>query len=345
MTTNGNDTILTVVDRFSKEAHFIPCDSTLTAENLASLFLKEIYRLHGLPAEIISDRDKLFTSKFWTAFTEMLGMKPKMSTAFHPQTDGQTERTNAIIEQYLRMNVGYLQEDWEEYLGLAEVAYNNATQTSTGFSPWFATKAFHPRTPTTVEISPTTSLPIGAQNFVDKMTKIQKEMTENMEEAKRRQKKYADQERRETEEYREGQKVWLKAVNIKTQRPSKKLDDKYLGPYQIERVLGKNVVKLALPETMKIHPVFHVSLIKPEKESKISGRQQEPSKPVIVEGEEEWEVEKILDAKKVRGQLRYLVSWKGFGKQDRTWEPIENLENAKETVEEFYKKYLKKPRN
>jgi transposase InsO family protein len=110
-TAKGNDTILTVIDRFSKEAHFIPCKSTLTAEGLADLFLNNIYRYHALPTTIISDRDKLFTSKFWTSFTTLLGIVPQMSTAFHPQSDGQSKRMNSIVEQYLRINVDYLQND------------------------------------------------------------------------------------------------------------------------------------------------------------------------------------------------------------------------------------------
>jgi hypothetical protein len=101
ITVNGNDTILTVVDRFTKEGHFIPCRKDLTADKLADLFLTHIVRIHGLPSSIVSDRDKLFTSKFWKAFTTALGITPKLSTSFHPQTDGQTERLNSILEQYL----------------------------------------------------------------------------------------------------------------------------------------------------------------------------------------------------------------------------------------------------
>jgi transposase InsO family protein len=346
-TENGNDSILTVIDRFSKEAHFIPCRKDITAEQLARLFLDQIYRLHGLPNSIISDRDKLFTSRFWTAFTELLEIKPKLSTAFHPESDGQTERTNATVEQYLRMNVDSLQDNWERYLSLAEVAYNNAVQSSTGMSPWYATKGYHPRTPASIDFSRSSSLPIEAERILTRFEQIHEELVNNLQEAQEAQKEYADQRRKgPTEDYQEGNKVWLNSKNIKTRRPCKKLDHKFFGPFEIEKILGPNVFRLKLPKNMKIHPVFHVSLLKPYKLSKIQGREQLPPPPVEVEGEEEYEVEEIVRVKRFPdGKLRYEVKWLGYDEDgDNTWEPIENLKNSEKTLQRFYEKYPQKPR-
>jgi hypothetical protein len=241
------------VDRFSKEAHFVPCRRDLTAKQLAEIFLSNVYRLHGLPSTIISDRDKLFTSNFWNDLTQLLGVKPKLSTAFHPETDGQAERTNGIIEQYLRMNVNYLQDDWEELLPMGEVAYNNSTQRSTGFSPWFVTKGFHPRTPASFKLSEGVKS-VELEERAKKWEEIRKQTEENLKTAQEDQKETADRKRRDVkqEDYEEGKMVWLNSKNIKTTRPSKKLDNKNLGPFRIIERKGPNVVKLELPETMKI---------------------------------------------------------------------------------------------
>lgn len=333
----GNDRILTIVDRFSKEAHFIPCSSNLTAETLANLFLANVYRIHGLPSEIISDRDTLFTSKFWKAFTELLGMKPRMSTAFHPQTEGQSERVNAIIKQYLRMNCDYLQTDWEEHLSLAEVAYNNSLHSSTGSSPWFATKGFHPRVVSSFEPSPKTSIPIKAQDFADKINKLHQELIENIKKPQQTQRDYYDEKKQEGPSYKKGQKVWLSSKNLKTLRPSKKLSERFLGPFPIAKVLSRQAIRLTLPPSMKCHPVFHTSLIRPITESSIPNRHQPPPPPIIVEDENKYEVEKILDSRRYRRKLQYLIRWKGYESDEDSWEPVENLKKVKRSIEEFHR--------
>jgi transposase InsO family protein len=338
-TSNGNDTILTVVDRFTKEGHFIPCRKDLTAEELADIFLNHIVRIHGLPSNIISDRDKLFTSKFWKSFTSILGIVPKLSTSFHPQTDGQTERLNSIIEQYLRMNVDYLQKDWEEMLALGEMAYNNAVQSSTKFSPWFLNKGFHPRMPNSLELDKEDT-PIRAEERLKRLKEVWEEARTNLERAQEEQKKFADRKRRDVEEeaFTEGRRVWLNSRNIQTTRESKKLDHKFFGPFTIKRKVNDTTYELDLPESMRIHPVFHVSLLRPVMENEIEGRTQGEPPAVIVEGEEEFEVEKIVRAKREKGVLKWEVKWKGYGEEDNTWEPWENLKNSKESLDYFYRK-------
>ena len=131
------DTIFVIVDRFSKMAHFIPTTTTADAPTLAQLFIDNIVRLHGFPRSIISDRDTRFLSNFWTELFSLTHTTLRFSTANHPQTDGQTERTNRTLEQYLRLFARYKPAQWSTYLTFAEITYNNATHSSTGFSPYY----------------------------------------------------------------------------------------------------------------------------------------------------------------------------------------------------------------
>jgi transposase InsO family protein len=141
---NSCDAIWVVVDHVTKERHLVPCRTDVDAKELANLFIAHIFRLHGLPLTIISDRGPQFTALFWKNLCRRLGIQPRLSTAFHPQTDGQTERMNAVMEQYLQAHVHYLQDDWAEWLPLAEFAANNQASETTGSSPLFANKGLDP---------------------------------------------------------------------------------------------------------------------------------------------------------------------------------------------------------
>ena len=343
-TTNGNTCILVVVDRLTKEAHFIPCENEITAPHLASLFLQHIYRIHGLPTDIVSDRGSLFTSKFWKSFVKLLDIQPNFSTAFHPQSDGQTEIVNATLEQYLRIYCNYQQDDWEFHLPLAEVAYNNSIHSSTKVTPWFANRGFHPRVPSSW-IAPGTgsSTSLAAQEWMNQINQIQSLLKENLAEAQKSQKRYYDEHHRLPPNYQVGDMVFLSSRNITVARPSRKLSAKRLGPYPVEKIIGPNAVKLSLPHSMKIHPVFHVSLLEPKKNSSIPNRTNPPPPPEVVEGVEEYEVEEILDSRIYRGALQYLVSWKGYDPSENSWEPSSNLENSQDLVIAFHLAYPERP--
>ena len=142
-TAEGYSSCWVIVDRFTKMAHFIPLKGKPDAHNLATIFAHEIWRLHGLPSDIVSDRDSRFTSKFWQSLLELLGIKSKMSTAFHPQTDGQTERMNQVLEAYVWAFCHYDQSDCADILPFAEYAYNNSAHSATSFSPFYANYGFH----------------------------------------------------------------------------------------------------------------------------------------------------------------------------------------------------------
>jgi len=199
-------------------SHFIPCSKSLDARQFANLFVKEIVRLHGLPHNIITARGKLFTSDLWKEATGKLGIERRLSTAFHPHTDGETERTNAILEQYLRAYINYQQDDWYGYLPLAEFAYTNGYQESIKNTPFFANYGINP------EYEMIGHLIQGKHTKPEEMSLLPESLRDEMVAAQLRQKEYYDLHRKPDPNLQSGDMVWLLPRNIKTPRPSKKLD-------------------------------------------------------------------------------------------------------------------------
>jgi transposase InsO family protein len=234
----GYDAILVVVDRLTKMRHFIPCKSTCGAEEVARLYTRYIWKLHGLPTTVISDRGPQFVAQFWKHLTKRLKINTLLSTAYHPETDGQTERLNAVLEQYLRAYVSYLQDDWAEWLPLAEFASNTTRSETTRTSPFFANYGFHPRMgfePVEPARRPATR---DAEAFAQKMELIFDHTRAAMTAAQARHEESANRHRQPARQYRVGQYVWLDSRNIKTLRPQKKLDWKNLGPFRVAQVVS-----------------------------------------------------------------------------------------------------------
>jgi hypothetical protein len=334
------DSIFVVVDRSSKQAHFIPTTTKLDGPGCAELFLKEVFRIHGLPRTIISDRDSKFLSKFWRRLVQLLGIKHNPSTAYHPQTDGQTERVNQVLEQYLRAFVNHAQTDWVDLLPFAEFAYNNAENSSTKMSPFFANYGFHPRFDT---IPHEEEQVPSAESFLDRLKTIHDQLRLNLSDARDAYKNTADARRLPTPDIKVGDHVWLNAKNIKLKTRSKKLSPRNLGPFKVISQVSDVNFKLELPSTMsKIHPVFHVSLLEPAHVD--SSRTLPRPPPELVDDEFEYEVETILDSKRVGRGVKYLVHWKGYGVEDRTWEPIKHLANSQDELEAFHRAHPTKPR-
>ena len=174
-----------------------------------------------------------------------------------------------------------------------------------------------------------------ATEFVERMKKVHEEAEAALKKTQEEMKRYTDRGRKEMEKWKKGDWVLLSTKDLVfKERPSKKLMERYVGPYAIEEVVSPNAVKLRLPSSMRIHPVVNVSWIVRYKEQ-IKGQKKEEGKLVEVEGVEEWEVEKILNKKRMRGVEKYLVRWKGFTSEGDTWERRENLKNAEELIEEF----------
>ena len=225
------------------------------------MFRDNVWKLHGLSKSIISDRGPQFAAGLMRELNRMLGIESKMSTAFHSQTDSQTERVNQELEQYLRMFIDHRQEQWPDWLGTAEFAYNNKVHSSTKTSPFKANYGQDPRMGFEVRKKRKYK---GAKKFVIKMKKVQKEAKAVLGKVQEEMKKYADRKRAEVDEYKVGDLVMLSTKDLKYQmvgRRTEKLTERLVGPYKIKKIVSLNAVELELPNTIKIHLVVNVSRI------------------------------------------------------------------------------------
>jgi len=255
-------------------AHFIPTTEKTSAEGLAQLFRDNIWKLHGLPDSIISDRGPQFVAGIMKELNQMLGIDTKLSTAFHPQTDEQTERMNQELEQYLRMFIDHRQEQWPEWLGMAEFAYNNKVHTGTKVSPFQANHRQNPRMGFELRKKGRYE---GAKRFAERMKKVQEEAKAALQKAQEDMKQYADRERGEVEEYRVGDLVLLSTKDLKYQmigRHMEKFTECFVGPYRVKVIISSNAVELELPSTIRILLVVNVNRIQRYK-SQVEGQRRE----------------------------------------------------------------------
>lgn len=336
-TQSGFDAITVFVDRFSKMVHLVPSTTDATAPQVAQIFFDQVFKYHGMPKAIISDRDPKFTSEFWKSLFKILGVKLAMSTAFHPQTDGQTERANRTLEQILRSYVSHHQDDWDQHLTPTEFAINNSVSPSTQMTPFFLCSGRDPLLPASL-VAPKES-PVQATNdFLSRIRNNLQISKDNLIQAQAQQAKYANEKRRE-EEFKVGEEVLLSTTNfalgVQRDRPARKLQHKFAGPYKILQKISPVAYRLELPKESKIHSVFHVSLLK-RYQTDTFGRNPPPPPPIVTdEGEEEYEVEKILDKKTKYRTVYYLVKWIGYPEHDATWEKASDCKNAPDKIREF----------
>ena len=199
--------ILMVVDRLTKMRHLVPCRDTCNARELATLYLTYVFRYHGLPLSIVSDRGPQFVSEFWKAFCELLGIETHLSTAYHPQTDGQSERMNAIMEQYLRAYVSYRQDNWVLLLPTCEFAANNHFSESLKTSPFLANYGWHPRFTDSLAPLRKSRPDAQAQDFAAQITELHSTLKAELTHAQARQSEYADGSRLPAPRYLPGDKV------------------------------------------------------------------------------------------------------------------------------------------
>ena len=351
VTKDGNDAIVVFVDKYSKMVHYVPTVTTIDAPTLATLMIQNVIRLHGIPIQIISDRDPRFTSSFWKALWLQLGTKLKMSTAYHPQSDGLTERNNRTLEESLRSYVNYHQNNWDTMLPLLEFSYNNCINSTTGYSPFFMNYGQHPTTPLDYEVRKEVQINDTASTMIEKLYDALDKAHENITKAQASQKKYADQHRRDFEQFKIGDQVLLSTDNLRIPGRAPKLVAKRIGPFTITRVLGKLNYELELPNTLKgIHNRFHVQQL-----SKFHTTDSFPTRPNIItrppaitlakHSDDVYEVEQVLKHKGTGSRLQYLIHWKGYPEYESTWEPASAFIDHQDKIKEYHQQLRSKTTN
>jgi hypothetical protein len=337
----GCTSILVVVDRLSKYAEFIPAPKECTAEVTAKLFMRHVVKYWGLPASIVSDRDSRFTGRFWTELFRLLGTALNMSTTMHPQTDGQTERINNILEVYLRHYVTVSQKEWARLLDIAQFSYNLQKNESTGRSPFEIILGFQPTTPKDIVTGYK-----GASPPAYRFAKDWQERTDiaklYLERAARRNKKWADR-KRTFRTFNEGDQVLVKLYQHGRVRGTHKgLMRRYEGPFTVLKKVGTVAYKVELPEGLaQLHPVFHVSLLKPyHKDPDDPSRNVSSRAPAGARDEYDKLAEEILADRIVRHKNRspskeYLVKWKDLPMSETGWEPVEKLWQFTKLVRDY----------
>ena len=355
-TVDGYDSIMVVVDQLTKRAHFLPTTGDVSAAGVAHLFFNNIWKHHGLPTAIISDRDSKFTSKFWKTLWALLGTKLAMSTAFSPQTDGQTERLNRTLEEYVRAYVDPITQNWSKLLAPAEYAYNSAKHESTGFSPFELDCGRQPNNPlfmfTAAARQHTNAERVinSLDDYLQQMSKLWQIARNALLLAQANQKIYHDSKHRHDEFY-VGDEVFMSTLRqheygkimYASHNPAaiSKFEPRYLGPFKIVGKPSAHAYELDLPPSIKIHPVIHIRyLLRPREAKRFPHRLSDyKPPPTIINNEPEYEVEKILK-KRVRkygkgSRVEYLIHWKGYPSEEDTWEPLRSLTHCGELVKQF----------
>eukprot|EP00253_Pinus_taeda_P018621 PITA_18621 len=321
--------IMVVVDRLSKYAHFCAFPHPFTPTLVAQTFMDQIFKLHGMPISIVFDRDPIFTSNFWRELFRIQGTQLKLSTSYHPQTDGQTEAVNKCLETYLRCFTSEKQHLWVQWLPLAEWWYNTNYHATTKMTPYEA--VYGQLLPSPTSYLKGCSKVQAVDQLLQHRATMLAHLRENLHQAQNRMKQQVDQHRLERQ-FQEGDQVflWLQPY-MQTSLKDKgcqKLSPKFYGPYQVLQRIGEVAYKLALPPTAKIHPDFHVSCLK-----KVIGNncRIQTSLPELDEEGSIWlQPEQVLDTgvKQLRGRMikEVLVKWKDTSPKDATWEPTTILQ-------------------
>ena len=328
----GFDSLLVVVDHgLTKGVILCPTKKSVTAEGIASLFFHKVFLRFGLFDKVISDRGPQFASSFARELGKLLHYDLSLSTAYHPQSDGETERVNQEVETYLRIFCGNNPASWSESIFHAEFAHNHHPHSVTSQSPFYLMMGYEPRALPSV-ISDT-SIP-AVETRLKTLSTARNEALATHELARQ---VMSSRSRRGFKPFVKGDKVWLEARNLKRLIINPKFTPKREGPFTITKVLSPIVYQLQLPKTWKIHPVFHASLLSPYRENEVHGKNFPAPPPDLIDGEEEYKIEKIICHCGTPTTRSFLIQWKGYSAEEDSWVPERDLKNAKSALTTYKK--------
>ena len=291
---NSSDVILVIIDH-TKQSIFIPTIDTITSPILAKLFVLHVFSKHGVPSHITSNQGSEFVSAFFHSLGKVLDMKLHFTSGYHPESNGQTKRTNQTLEQYLQVYCNYQQNNWSDLLLLAELTYNNALNAMMGLTPFYANKGYHP----SITIHPECNIAsTRARDFAVNLDDLHQQLRSHISNAQKKYLVSADKHRTLLPDFKIGYKVFVNSDNIRTTQPSKKLAEKYLGPFEIIAQVSSISFTLHLPDSMRsIHPVFHVSMLEPSTLNQFPNQIQIPEPLIIINSDSEYEISEILDSR------------------------------------------------
>lgn len=323
----GFDTILVMTDRLTGYVKFEPTHSTATAADIADLVYHSWYHQFGLPKAMTSDRDKLFTSKFWKELHRRIRIHLRMSTSFHPETDGSSEQSNKTMIESLRHYVNLRQSDWADHLIHVEAVMNNSVNATTGKTPtemvYGAPLRLFPA-PSGLH-RPDVDVP-AVSDYIHRIQENIALARDRHAEAKTKQTTYANRSRRKEPEYKVGDKVYLETKNlrlrIKQKGRSMKFYPCYIGPFELSKAepVTSNYT-LKLPPEFQIHPKIHVRRLRlaHSNDPELFPGRIPPNPPPIEAEDEQYMVEAILDHRKVGRSHQFLVHWEGYSDTEDSW--------------------------
>lgn len=335
------------VDRFSKMIRVAPVKDSVTAKQVAQLFMANVVRSHGLPSSIVSDRDPRFQGSFWQALQFTLGTRLKLSTVQHPETDGLTERANRTVLQLLRSYASADMRDWPKQLPLVEFSYNCSKNSTTGYAPFEVVYGSVPRQPIDLILP---QFQPAAKEVTETLKKVHEHVQRRMQSASEQQVKHANKRRRDVQ-YKVGDKVLLSSNVFLSGMPdkSRKLLRKYFGPFLVLRVPNPVNVVLDLPGRTRMHNRFHVSKVKRWEEDKHNvWGPRDDLQPVEVEDGQEYLVyapERIIAKRGTGARLRYLVKYKGWDHSENQWLPVRELPGCEQLIRNFERREVARAEN
>ena len=307
---------MVVIDHFSKYAYFLPTNTTVTSKGIAQLCINHVFWDHGFPIEVISNRGMQFVSQFMKELYEASEIKGNPSTTYHPQTDGQMEQVNQEVKEFLMIFVNNKQDNWSKWLPVAQFCHNDRQHSATKYSPFFLNYGWHTRKG--IEPLPALTVPM-VESFLKNIMDTQNKASTALKEAVERMKIQYNKNKQPLRQYKKGDKVYINVEHLPTQWASKKLDQKYYGPYEVVEGVGSSAYQIWTPMSWKVYNVFNEILLKPyyaphyprQKAIEEEKRNEQESKTA----KSEYEVEDLLDSrvsKKGCRHLEYLVKWKNY---------------------------------